>query len=128
MNETNNKREFTRVPIAIEVEATAGNATIISSQTKDLSMKGMYVVCDNPFPLGTQCHVVLFLGSRNSSPSVEVGGRIARIDDAGMGIEFTKIMGLESFDHLRNLVLHNAPETTEVEQELKEHLGLKRRE
>ncbi len=41
---------------------------------------------------------------------------------------FTSILGLESFEHLRNLVYYNAPDVEQVEQEFTAHVGIRKRE
>ena len=91
-------------------------------------MNGLYLVCDEDLAASTDCQVVLFFGEGQGRLRIEVSGKVVRTDDGGVGVEFSEIAGLESFDHLRNIVLHNAQETDEVEQELKEHLGIKRYE
>ena len=121
------KREFTRAPIKLEAEVTAGETVIISDETRDVSMRGLYVLCDQRLPVGTGCRVVLFLGGRPSQVRIEATGIIARIKDSGMAVQFNE-METDSFVHLRNLVLANAADTACVEQELSGHLGLKRRE
>jgi len=50
---------------------------------------------------------------------------IVRSDQDGMGVEFTE-MPLESYDHLRKMVLLNATDPERVEQEFRDHIGLKR--
>lgn len=127
MKHQTNRREFTRVPVQVEVEVTSGPSRVFSGQTKDVSLKGLYLVCDNPFPLGSDCRIALMLGGRESSLRIEASGKIARVDDWGMGLEITEILGTESFDHLRNLVLYNARKSTQVEQEFQSHIGIRRR-
>jgi hypothetical protein len=115
-------REFTRVSTEIEAEVTA----TVSGHTRDVSVKGIYLFCRQPLPVGTPCRVALVVGGRQSPLRIEVTGRVVRVDDAGMAVEFSE-MGVDSFDHLRRLVLYNSTDTDQVEQELKSHLGLKRR-
>ena len=43
-----------------------------------------------------------------------------------MAVQFNE-METDSFVHLRNLVLYNSADTARVEQELRDHLGLRRR-
>ncbi len=128
MEDKLNKREFTRVPIKMEAEVSSDDTGLTSGEIKDLSMNGIYLVCDEDLAAGTECQVVLFFGEGQGRLRIEVSGKVVRTDDGGVGVEFSEIVGLESFDHLRNIVLHNAQETDEVEKELKEHLGIKRRE
>ena len=116
------KREFTRVSTKIRAEVTA----ILSGRTRDMSVKGFYLVCDRSLPVGTECLVAVYLGEPPGQVRIEMAGTVVRVDDTGMAIEFSK-MDIDSFDHLRKLVLYNSTDTDQVEQELKGHLGLKRR-
>lgn len=121
-------REFTRIPMKMEAHVVAAAAdSITSDHIRDVSMKGIYLVAEKAFPVGTVCDVVMLVGEPGSQLKIEAKGRVDRSSDAGMAIEFTEI-GLESYDHLHNLVLYNSKNTDKVEQEFKDHLGLKRRE
>lgn len=110
----------------MEAEVAVGESTIVSGDTHDVSMKGLSLECSERPPVGAACRVSLFLGGRASGVQVKASGRVARATDSGFAIEFTELSA-RSLEHLRNLVLHNAPHTEEVEQEFKNHLGLKRR-
>ncbi|MBI5426769.1 MAG: PilZ domain-containing protein [Nitrospinae bacterium] len=121
-------REFTRVPIKIEVQVDSGGKSIFSEQTRDVSMKGLFMLCqDHALEAGAVCDMVLFLGGREEGIRIEVKGMVERLTPQGMGIRFTEI-GLESYEHLHNLVLYNSQDSHKVEQEMKDHMGLKRRE
>lgn len=128
MKTATDKREFTRVPIHLNVEfSSSQRATSSVCQLKDVSMNGVYVHCDNPLPIGSDCQIAVFLGSRETPMRLEVKGKVARVDTDGMGMEITEIVGIESFEHLRNLVLYNSSDVDQVEQEFNEHIGIKRR-
>ncbi len=120
------RREFSRVSTHMEAEVAVGETTIVSGDTHDVSMKGLSLECSERPPVGAACQVSLFLGGRASGVQVKASGRVARATDSGFAIEFTELSA-RSLEHLRNLVLHNAPHTDEVEQEFRNHLGLKRR-
>ena len=123
-----NRREFTRIPIPIDVELTPTPADLTFCQVRDVSLKGLYLHCEKTLPVGTGCRVTMLLGEKENPIRVEVRGKVARVDDDGMGLEITEIVGLESFEHLRNLVLYNSTDTDQVEQEFQDHVGIKRRE
>ena len=57
---------------------------------------------------------------------ISVKGRVQRVTEDGMGLLFTEV-GLEAYEHLHNLVLLNTHEPDKVEQEFKNHLGLKKK-
>jgi hypothetical protein len=122
------KREFSRVPIQLDVEISSPQPAPDSCHVKDVSLKGIYLLCDNPLPIGSDCRVALLLGGGETPIRIEVGGTVARVDPTGMGLEIKEVVGIESFEHLRNLVLYNATDPNQVEQEFEGHIGLKRKE
>lgn len=124
------RRQFTRVTIAIEaiIVPVEDGERMISGLTTDLSMKGIYIVCEDKLPSGTRCHVTLVPSGEEKHFRIEVNARVVRVVDDGMGIEFVEIMGLESYEHLRNIVMYNSSqEIGQIEEEFKKHLGIKER-
>lgn len=120
------RRKFTRVPIAIDVDLFADRGVRLSGRTKDVSMKGVYFVCDQHVPVGTECQIAFLLGGRHPHALVlpvhlclKANGRIVRVSDSGMGIELTEIVGKDSFEYLRCLLLHHAVEATRIAEEIR---------
>lgn len=123
-----NRREFTRVPVSLEADVLSGDIPILSGRTKDLSMKGLYLLCDKSLPVGMTCRIALQLSGRGPAASltplmltIQLDGKVVRVTESGLGIEFHEIIGQESFECLRRLLLHHsqaaqAPE--QVQQEL----------
>ncbi|KMP11728.1 hypothetical protein UR09_02640 [Candidatus Nitromaritima sp. SCGC AAA799-A02] len=126
MTENQNEREFTRVPLHLQVEIDFGGKKVKVKQTHDLSMKGVFVECDEIFEVGAECQVSMILAGSDQPIRVDIKGQVERSTEGGLGIEFTEI-GLESYDHLQNLVRFNSHDSGQVEKEIKDHLGLKRR-
>jgi len=127
MNKQTDARDFTRASIKIDTELISGE-TSICGQANDVSLNGLFLVCDEHLPVASECSVTIFLGERHASQlCVRATGRVARLDEHGMGVEFTGL-DMESHDHLRNLVLFNANNVEQVNQEFRSHLGLKHRE
>jgi PilZ domain len=122
------KREFSRIPIQLDVEIVSPRPAPHPCYVKDVSMKGMFLLCKNPLPIGSDCRVALILSGGETPIRIEIGGTVSRVDTTGMGLETTEIVGIESFEHLRNLVLYNATDPDQVEQEFEGHIGLKRKE
>lgn len=120
-----NKREFTRVPITLEVRMVIGGKPLTHGQVRDLSMKGMLVLTEERFPVGTPCEAVLTLVE--GEVEIRTTGIVAAIHAQGFGMEFTAIDGLESYMHLRNLVLYNTQDVEAVEEEIRSHAGIRRR-
>ena len=123
---TSEKREFTRVPITFEVELTVDGRPLAGGRIRDLSLKGMLVLTEERFPLGALCEARLALVE--GEVEIRMSGKVAALHPEGFGMEFTTIDGLESYIHLRNLVLFNAPDAGKVEAEFQAHAGIRRKE
>ena len=81
MGTRSNRRAFTRIPIAFRVKILTEDATLASSTALNLSLGGLLVQTSRPLPLGTPCHVVLFVledgaRSRRSSRRASWFGRL----------------------------------------------------
>jgi len=122
-----NQREFTRVFVNMEVEVKSGKSTILGHLTKDVSLNGLFLTSEEKFPVNTDCHLTIFLGTRKSQACIKLKGKVVRVEERGMAFAFHEIMGSDSFAHLRTLILYNSPEARSVEKEFKTHLGIKRR-
>lgn len=119
------KREFTRVPITFEVRLTIEGKVLDRARIKDLSMKGMLVLTEDRFPLGTPCEAVITLVE--GEVEIRTSGVVAAENPLGFGMEFSTIDGLESYIHLRNLVILNSPDVEKVEEEFKNHSGIRKK-
>ena len=126
MKKQPNQREFTRVPVNMEVEVVSGKSTILGHLTKDISMNGLFLSSEEKFPLGTDCYLIIFLGVRKNRHRIKLKAKVVRAEEGGMAFAFQEIMGSDSFTYLRNLVLYNSPQARNVEKEFKTHLGINR--
>jgi len=90
-------------------------------------MKGLFLLTRDRFPLDSHCRAVLYLVECGSPLRIEVTARIVRIEEDGMAIEFLEFMEPESFEYLKNLMLYNSANPTQVEKELDSHVGLRPR-
>lgn len=121
------EREFTRVRRAIEVELRSGDEAV-RGEVRDVSLKGLFARCDPCWPEGTECEVAVRLGlDAEGELRVEARGKVVRQDPDGLGVEFRELIGLDSYWHLRNIVLYNAPDPEQAEREFAAHSGLHRR-
>ncbi len=128
--EHHDARQFLRVAAEIAAVAVGAGGTA-RGFTRDLSPKGAYLQVDLPFPEGSTCEVTLLLegdmveGARaEGAVMVRARGYVSRSDAAGMAIEFESILGLESWDHLRGIVLLNAEEPRIARTQFDAHAGL----
>jgi hypothetical protein len=118
-------REFTRCQTAIEVEIAASDRTVVGA-TRDVSLNGLYLFGERSFAAGSRCRITLFVGGRGSDARVEASGCVARVDLDGMAVTFDEV-SLEGYQHLKQLVLLNAPDPDQVIEEIDQHVGLRRR-
>ena len=125
MTSIENKRDFTRAVVGIEAEIIAEDI-FIHGLVGDVSLKGLFLICDEQMPEGSECTVHLLLGDPESPHlCIETKGVVVRNLGNGIAIEFTEI-DLDSYGHLKNLVSMNVAEVEQVESEFKNHLGLKK--
>jgi hypothetical protein len=123
MADTPENRRFLRVATAVEVEV-AGAGGSAHGTTRDISLAGMFVKTDQPIPEGSTCTATLFIDGRAGTMQIVIQGEIVRVGSGGMAIGFTALSGLESWEHLRNLILMNAVEPAQAHAEFSRHLGL----
>ena len=119
------RREFTRASVTFEVEATSGRRTLRGT-SRDVSLKGAFMQCEAPFEVDTECEFTLLLPGPDEPVRISVAGRVVRAEASGMAVEFTEL-GMESYEHLKALVLYNAADWEQVEEEFATHLGLRAR-
>jgi hypothetical protein len=124
--EISNQREFTRVQVTAHTVIRAGATMLSAAQTHSLSMKGMSIQCTERLPVGTECEISIILVEGEVEIQV-LGTVVVHLAD-GMAFVFSKILGLESFEHLRNLVYYNAENVEQVETELSTHTGIRKRD
>jgi hypothetical protein len=125
MTDFSNQREFTRVPVHIWGTLKDGKRELVTAEITSLSLRGCYASTFEALPKGEVHSLMLFTEDDKKALHITVKARIASSSEDGMGIEFTE-MPLESYDHLRKLVLLNASDPDRVEKEFRDHLGLKR--
>lgn len=123
------RREFTRAAVDMTVTLEEEGRPLVVSQLENVSLRGAFVATREPPPIGTRVTVRIDLGGvdEDGTPlEVRAAGRVVRVDANGCGLEFVELHGLGSLEHLRNLVLYNAPEPAQAEAEFRTHLGLER--
>jgi hypothetical protein len=121
MSDERERREFLRVPFRVEVTLKGDHTSVVSGDVRDVSLNGLYAAGAGRLPPGSRCEVLLVLGGPGSEVRLSLRGRVARVDRAGMGVEFQD-MALDAYYHLRNLVLFNSDDQARVEEEFKAHL------
>lgn len=122
---TSTQREFTRVPVALEVEVFLEGQPPLRAHTQNLSMKGMMVLTGAKVSEGTSCEAAILL---EGDIRIQARGKVARAYPEGFAVQFDALLGVESFQHLQSLVRYNTADLGQVEDELRTHLGIRKRE
>ncbi|MEX0830035.1 MAG: PilZ domain-containing protein [Nitrospirales bacterium] len=120
-----NHREFTRVQVAVHVELRTEENVVIQCKLDNVSFNGLSLRCDAALPERTPCLVFLYLDGGQGGPTIEAQGVVIRTESHRLGIQLTKLIGAESAQHLRNLVLYNSStQANRIEAEFESHVGL----
>ena len=119
-----NTRLATRVHLALHAELRIAD-TAHRFVIKNVSLSGVCLHTTLDFPVGTACHIALLLEGLDPPQRCEMEGTIVRAEPGEIGIVFSEIVGLLSFEHLHNLLLYNASESHRVTEELKHFRGLR---
>ncbi len=122
--DASNRREFIRVPVQVRAEVSGGGLSITSPATQNLSLKGLRLTCSERLPEGTACQIRLILGE--GEILIDAEGTVVQCYPDGLAFQFSRLLGLESFEHLRKLLLYNASEPEQVENEFKDATGIHR--
>lgn len=115
------KRTFTRTPFETEIRVVTDDRVAISHRLKDISLGGAYIVLDHPLKVGASCILNIDLIGPKSLLRIEVEGEVARSEEGGMGVRFTRI-DLDSLVHLRHLIKVYAQDPETIDYELARRL------
>jgi hypothetical protein len=122
---SSDKRGFIRVPFNSEVEVQVLGRTIRSREWIDLSMSGICLATGDEIPAaGSSCKVKIMLQALENGPLIEARGRVVRSEPGSLAIEFSEL-DLDSYHHLRQLILNNAVDPEQAEKEFTAHWGIR---
>lgn len=110
VSSNNEKRKHSRVGFstAIEILIQAdGKEVRLPGNSKDLSLKGIFVGAEEKFVSGTKCLVNVYLTGGIDKIELQMKGTVVRISDHGMGINFDS-MDVDTYSHLKNIVYYNS--------------------
>jgi len=113
-------RSFTRVLVHHDVEAVSDDGRVVRGPLLDVSVSGLSIATGAPLPNGTCCTLRIQLSSGAHPIEIEARGVVLRADDDGLAFRLTSV-DTDSFEHLHNLVLYNASNARQVEEELEAH-------
>ncbi|MFW6154432.1 MAG: PilZ domain-containing protein [Planctomycetota bacterium] len=115
------RRATTRVSYATAV-TVVWDGRPLTGRVDDLSLRGLRFHTDDVLPMGTPVAVYLDLSAGARRERLAVEGRVARHDDAAVGIRFES-MSLETFAALRRVVGLNSGRPDAIEEELRAQLS-----
>jgi hypothetical protein len=119
------QRKFTRVAVAVHAELRIGGNVVIHGKLRNISVNGLLLRCDAMLPDQSPCVVFLHLDGGQGGPNIEAQGLVVRSGLRSLAIQFIELVGQESAQHLRNLVLYNSgPHVDQVEKEFQSYAGL----
>ena len=105
------KRTHERVPFTARVSVFyKGKRVVSDADTRNISLKGVYVASDYRLGVGTLCGLELQLTGASSKLILNIDGRVVREDDTGFGLVFDTI-DLDSYFHLKNILRYNAADS-----------------
>jgi len=111
------RRKYSRVQVNLQVEVSNHRCSLMGCQTRDLSLKGVFVYSDVIFPMQSACLVTITLTGMVVPIEIKLDARVVRAESNGIGVEFEGIQNLESYHHLRNLVMYNSSAPEQILEE-----------
>lgn len=118
------KRQRIRSHYVTDVFLKTDNHQIKESMSCDISLNGVFLKTKEKFPLNKDCIIEIKLLGVEPEIILKLNGKIVRVTTYGIGITFEQ-MDIESFNHLRQIVLTNADEPDKVIKECDEKPGFK---
>ncbi len=103
------RRKYVRVGFktAIHIVIDANGEKIhLDGNSKDLSIRGIFVSTPKKLPAGTACKVKVYLTGGIDDIELSINATIVREAENGMGIEFDS-MDVDTYTHLKNIVYYN---------------------
>ena len=125
MSDGSNQREFTRVAVDIAAEVQRPGAQPVMGVVEVISMNGLMIAAEDTMPDGLHCQIKLILRGGIEPVVFEVFAEVVRYHEPNkLAFAFTQVP-VESYSHLKNIVLANAPQSDVVEDEFETHVGIR---
>ena len=90
-----NNRQFSRMDFNAKALITYADSSFTAT-VENLSLKGLFVKTDQRIPLEETVNILLTFSGSNGNVSLTLEGKVVRITDDGIGLNFKKI----SIDYL----------------------------
>jgi c-di-GMP-binding flagellar brake protein YcgR len=110
------ERKYTRVDFETTIKVATASTEVLATRIRDISLGGLFIVTDEPLPMGAHCTVCLDLKGPASLLEIKVEGEVVRVEEDGVGLVFTKI-DADSLIHLHHIVKIHAQDPTRIDSE-----------
>lgn len=107
------RRKNVRVTFQTTVSLHFADGEYAHCQTKDLSLKGIFIPGIVDREPGDRCHVAILLSGTSSKLKITMTGEVVRNTEEGIGIYFDEI-DVDSFFHLKNIVYYNSDHPDQI--------------
>jgi hypothetical protein len=98
------KRSHDRIVFETRVAIyNRGKKVASDADTRDISLKGIYVWTLERLKIGTRCGLEIEVTGSSSKLLIHIDGRVVRNDEHGIGLAFESI-DLDSYYHLKNIL------------------------
>ena len=111
------RRRDIRVDFDTDVSVMAdGVESRYRGNTRDLSLRGVFIKTTDTLKIGTHCQVEVMLSGLQDQLVLKMEGHVVRRCDEGFAIYFESV-DLDSYTHLKNIVRYNVPDTDVIGKE-----------
>jgi hypothetical protein len=108
------KRRKLRVEFKTKITLKTDQSKLnIEGNSKDLSLKGMFINTDEHIALNTKCDIEIYLTGMTEEFTLNMHGTVIRLENNGIAVEFTT-MDLDSYTHLKNILRYNAENPDDI--------------
>jgi len=122
-----NLREWTRINQILDVVFRLGDGMIVNGTTRNISANGVLINASDQLKAGDAGELIMTRIVGAASIEIRGRGEVVRVDDKGIAVHLSLLIGEESYDHIRNLIVYNAAdEAAKADQEFQDHIGLER--
>ena len=120
------KREFIRIPFNTTVEVRVQDRVIRSHEGINISMGGVGLSTRDAIPpADALCRVTINLGEPDDPIHINVKGTIVRSQGESLAVKFIDL-DIDSYQHLRQLIVNNADDPDRAELEFVAHWGTRK--
>jgi hypothetical protein len=108
------------------VSVRTADRTLSANSTLDISLSGLRIATkDRPLAEGTACEVEIVLSDAEPAVIIEARGTVVRPEPGILAVRLTEL-DVDSYDHLRQLILNNAADPEKAEREFAAHWGIRK--